>query len=355
MILLADAYRVMPVHTTFLAMPPVAAAWHHPFDQLVALGAVKQPYGGPAFDAYLAELAAEVAELIQRHRPDVIHAQHLGFGLSPAFARAAGRVPIISIAHGTDVLAADHLEQARDVLTEVVAASAAVVAPNTTLAEHIDRLTAGRYTNRLTVLPWGIPVGDAVMRGRRRRRPPDGTGPLTLLHAGRLDENKSTVTAIEALAITRQPHRLTVIGSGPELDHLVTRAYALGVQDRVVFEPFLPRPQLWRRFGDFDAFVFTTAELEAFGLIAIEAQAHGLPVAYSNVAGIGTTLGHAGAPYTPGDPASLAAALDELARDTHWRHAITHAGLDNARRYDVTTTAAQLTALTVRTIGMVHA
>ncbi|MBX7551541.1 glycosyltransferase family 4 protein [Streptomyces sp. tea 10] len=351
MILAADAYRAMHgVHTTFLSMPPVDPAWHPPFDRLVQLHAAKQPYG-PAFHAYVAQLCAEVKELIAQQRPDVIHAQHLGFGLSPALARAADGVPVISIAHGTDVIAADHLEQARDVLTEVVAASVFVVAPNTTLAEHIDRLTAHRYTDRITVIPWGIPASEALVR----HRPHDSVGPLELLHAGRLDENKSTVTAIEALALTNQPHRLTVIGSGPELDHLIQRAQALGVQERVTFEPFLPRHELWRRFPDYDVFVFTTAELEAFGLVAIEAQAHGLPVAYSNLPGMGDTLGRAGNPYTPGNPASLAAAIDHLARDTHWRRALIRAGLDNARRYEITDTAGKLSELTARATRAISA
>ncbi|MGW7543135.1 glycosyltransferase family 4 protein [Streptomyces sp. NPDC054770] len=351
MILAADAYHAMPeMDTTFLTMPPIDRAWHHPFDRLIALGTAKQPYGSPAFDTYVADLTTEVEDLINRHRPDVIHAQHLGFGLSPAFSRAAGRIPVISIAHGTDVIAADHVEQARDAMTEVVAASAFVIAPNSTLAQHIDRLTGRRYTDRLTVVPWGIPVAQALVR----HRPHSGTGPLSLLHAGRLDENKSTITAIEAVALTSQPHRLAVIGSGPELSQLINRAHDLGVHDRVAFEPFLPREELWRRFRDFDTFVFTTAELEAFGLVAIEAQAHGLPVIYSNLPGMNTTLGQAGIPYTPGDPASLAAAIDQMAHDTHWRDALARAGLDNARRYDITTTADLLATLTARAVAAVR-
>ncbi|GAA1889763.1 glycosyltransferase family 4 protein [Asanoa iriomotensis] len=351
MILAADAYRAMPqTYTTFLTLPPTAPNWEHPFN-LIELHTPKQPYGGSAFDAYVNDLTVEVAELIQQHQPDVIHAQHLGFGLSPAFARAAGAVPIISIAHGTDVIAADHLGQARNVLTEVVAASTHVIAPNITLARHVDRLTAHRYTRRLTVIPWGIPIADTKPRTPSHK----DTRPLALLHAGRLDENKSTVTAIDAIPLTSEPHRLTIIGSGPELDHLVSRTHTLGVQDRVMFEPFLPRDQLWRRFEDFDVFVFTTAELEAFGLVAIEAQAHGLPVIYSNLPGLATTLGHAGVAYTPGDPASLAAAIDQLTRDPHLRRTLTRAGPEHARRYDIANTVRQLAALTAHTVAGVTA
>jgi glycosyltransferase involved in cell wall biosynthesis len=343
MILVADAYAAMAdrVHSTFLGMRPMQSGWHS-FDRLVALDTVKRPYG-PDYGHYVEELTGEVHQLVQQHEPHVIHAQHLGFGLAPALVRAAGQVPVISIAHGTDVIAADASEQAREALTEVVAGSAAVVAPNATLADHIDKLTDHRYSERLTIIPWGIPLGQALVRHRPQETV---AGPLNLLHAGRLDANKNTVTAIEAMAVSGRRHRLTIIGSGPEEDALRERARSLGLADRVAFAPFMPRPELWRRFDEFDAFVFTTSGLEAFGLVAIEAQAHGLPVAHSNVAGLAETLGHAGTPYTAGDPVSLAAALDELARDTHWRSALTRAGLDNARRYDIANTADQLADLT---------
>ncbi|MER6912632.1 hypothetical protein ABT354_13260 [Streptomyces sp. NPDC000594] len=48
---------------------------------------------------------------------------------------------------------------------------------------------------------------------------------LRLLHAGRLDANKSTVTAIDALAHITTHHTLT-IGSGPELPALTARTRA---------------------------------------------------------------------------------------------------------------------------------
>jgi glycosyltransferase involved in cell wall biosynthesis len=168
------------------------------------------------------------------------------------------------------------------------------------------------------------------------------------VHAGRLDDNKSTITAVEALALTDQPHHLTVIGKGPLREHLKQRAIELDLRNRVHFHPFLPRAELWRRLPNFDAFIFTTRDLEAFGLVLIEAQAHGLPVAYSNLPGVREVLGSAGVPYTPGDPRSLAVALDEMGRDFHRRKALKKAALDNARRYDISTTCRQLRELTLR-------
>ncbi|KPI29322.1 glycosyl transferase group 1 [Actinobacteria bacterium OV450] len=344
MILASDLYRTMPnTHTTFLGREPIDQAWKTAFDQLIPLSTIKRPQG-PDFDPYLDALTREVGALMKEIRPDAIHAQYLGFALSLAFTRTAGSSPIITIAHGPDVMAAERNERERETLHEVAATSAAIVAPTSALADRIDRLTGRRFTDRLSVIPWGIPLSYA----RVRDQPPTGTGPLSLVHAGRLDDNKSTITAVEALALTDQPHRLTVIGQGTLREHLEQRAIELGLRDRVQFEPFLSRAKLWRRLTDFDAFVFTTRGLEAFGLVLIEAQAHGLPVVYSDLPSVREILGSTGAPYTPGDPRSLAVALDEIGQDMHRRKALTRAALHNARRYDITTTSRQLRELTLR-------
>ncbi|MGW6941791.1 glycosyltransferase family 4 protein [Streptomyces xanthophaeus] len=344
MILVHDLYGAMPeTHTTFLGRAPVDQAWKAAFDQLITLSTTKRPQG-PDFDPYVDELTREVGALIEKTRPDAIHAQYLGFALSLAFTRTASSTPIIAVAHGPDVMAAERNERERETLHEVAAASAAIVAPTSALADRIDRLTGRRFTDRLTVIPWGIPLSDAPVRDQ----PPTGTGLLSLVHAGRLDDNKSTITALEALALTDQPHHLTVIGQGVLQEHLEQRAIELGLRDRVQFEPFLPRAELWRRLPNFDAFVFTTTGLEAFGLVLIEAQAHGLPVAYSDLPSVRETIGSTGVPYTPGDPRSLATALDEMGQDFHQRKALTKAGFNNARRYDITTTGRQLHELTLR-------
>ncbi|MFE8926201.1 glycosyltransferase family 4 protein [Streptomyces rochei] len=344
LILVNDLYRAMPeTRTAYLGRTPFDQTWKDTFDRLVPLSTTKRPQG-PGFDDYVDELTREVATLIQQVKPDAIHAQNVGFALSLALSRTAGSIPVISIAHGTEVMAAERNPAEHAAVREVAAASAAIVAPTSDLAERIDHLTGRRYTDRITVIPWGIRLADAQLRDR----PSADAGPLSLAHAGRLDDNKSTITAIEAIALTEQPHRLTVIGKGPLRNHLEHRTAELGLQDRVCFERHLPRVELWSLLPTFDAFVFTTKGLEAFGLVLVEAQAHGLPVVYSDLPGVRHLLGGGGAPYTPGDPRSLATALDEMSRNLHQRTAASKAALHNARRYDITTTGRLLHELTLR-------
>lgn len=303
-----DVYRQLApdFRTAFMAMPG-SDTWPHGFEETIDLRAAKHPYG-PRFARYAEKLTDEVERFVRIWRPHLIHAQHLGFGLALAFARAAGNTPLISIAHGTDIIAATENDQARDALTEVVTASTAVAVTNTAMADQVDALTQGRFTERLIAIPWGIPLPEHPTAARLT-----DTRRLRLLHAGRLDANKSTATAIEAMALTADKHHLTIIGSGSELPGLTAQATNLDLAGQVRFEPFMTREALWQRFADFDAFLFTTKQLEAFGLVAVEAQAHGLPVVYGDLPGLRQTLGGALA-YRPGDAAALAACVDQLRR-----------------------------------------
>ncbi|MFF3697261.1 glycosyltransferase family 4 protein [Streptomyces sp. NPDC002221] len=341
----SDVYTRLASHgyRTLFAHLPGSGAWEHGFTSTAELAAHKAPYG-PRFEGYANMLTEEMRTLLRIHRPALIHAQHLGFGLALALARAAGSTPMVSIAHGTDVIAASEHAQARSVLNEIVEASLQVIVPSAAMAREVDRLTGGRHRDRLVVVPWGIPLPPEPTAKPRAGRH------LRLLHAGRLDANKDTVTAIEALAHT-SGHRLTVIGSGSELDGLTRRATELGLADRVVFEPFLPRQDLFKRFTDFDALLFTTRTLEAYGLVAVEAQAHGLPVLYSDVAGLTVTLGTGGLSYPPGDSAALAALIDSVAASPTTRRALHQAAVDNARGYDITHTVTHLAALSATALA----
>ncbi|GAA1809584.1 glycosyltransferase family 4 protein [Planosporangium flavigriseum] len=346
-ILCSDTYRVLrgELSTTFFCLPESSPGWDHGFESVVHCQAHKAPYG-PDFDAYVTQLTRIVARHLEILQPDVIHAQHLGFGLSLAFCRVAGNIPIVAVAHGTDVIAAAASTQALAALTEVVERSAEVVLPTEALRRQVDELTAGQWTAKLSVVGWGIPL-DRVASMHR----PSTARALRLLHAGRLDQNKSSVTAVEAMALTKRRHHLRIIGDGDQRESLRRRAIELGVSDQVSFSPFVQRHQLWATFADHDAFLFTTVGLEAFGLVGIEAQAHGLPVMYSAVAGLADSIGDSGLPYRPGDARQLSQAIDLLADDPGLRHSLSTQGIANAHRFDIHHTARGLAHISSRVRG----
>jgi len=335
MILCSDLYRELAadVQITFVGLTNDEPEWDHGFKDIVECKVEKASYG-PQYENYVAELTEVIQDVLHRKRPSILHAQHLGFGLSVAFCRAKRSQPLISFAHGTDVIEASASAQALAVLCEVVSHSLEVICPTQSLLEEVQSLTDNRWNDRLQVIPWGIPLERVSSQHK-----PSNSPILNLLYAGRLDSNKSVVTAIDALPLTRLPHHLTIIGQGDQLLELRQQSARLGLTQRVEFQPFLDRAELWRRFQHFDALLFTTGGLEAFGLVGIEAQAHGVPVIYSDVGGLRETIGSSGLSYAPCDARELAQLIDLISSDTSLRVKLHNESLLNARKYDSHVTA----------------
>ncbi|MFE7135455.1 glycosyltransferase family 4 protein [Streptomyces sp. NPDC057638] len=338
-ILCSDVYGRLRdrVDSTFFCLPPTAEEWDHGFSRIAVCQTPKKPYGAE-FSAYVEGLTQEVRRELSNSPYDLIHAQHLGYGLSLAFCRAGSGLPIISIAHGTDVIDSLTCDQAADALREIVESSTAVVVPNEAMREYVVSIAGAQPDGRIVTLPWGIPLEGVGAHAAPR----DDGEPLRLLHAGRLEPVKSPVTAVESLAHMASPHTLTIVGGGSELESLMRRAAALRLLDRVTFKPFMSRQELWREFSQHDMFLFTTTGVEAFGLVTVEAQAHGLPVAYGDVDAMGETLGLGGIPYPAGDARALARVVDQLARDSTTRRKVSAIAIENSARFSVDLTSGQL-------------
>jgi glycosyltransferase involved in cell wall biosynthesis len=72
---------------------------------------------------------------------------------------------------------------------------------------------------------------------------------------------------------------------------------------------------LCEAFDDFDCIVIPTVYLEAFGLVALEAQSRGLPVISSDLDSLKEVMGEAALYFKAGCSHSLAGTLKLLAED----------------------------------------
>ena len=139
---------------------------------------------------------------------------------------------------------------------------------------------------RWTVLPCGINCGAfRIPPDRQQVRNEMGIPPDALVvgHVGRFSEAKNHSFALDVLAVAmaRNPriHALFV-GDGPMKTFMMEKASKLGIGGRVVFAGIrsdIPRLMM----GAMDVFLFPS-KWEGLGLVAIEAQAAGLPCLMSD-------------------------------------------------------------------------
>ncbi|MCB1348522.1 MAG: glycosyltransferase [Maritimibacter sp.] len=141
-------------------------------------------------------------------------------------------------------------------------------------------LSAGRWVDRRLGLEGRHNIRrlsqlgiDPEIAALRSLRPSDT---IRIVSAGRLDWLKSLDLILLALVHLPKDATVTLIGDGPCRDFLSALARDLGIAERVIFRPTVPRAQLLALYNDFDLFVFASPEVA--GLSWIEALATGLPV-----------------------------------------------------------------------------
>jgi len=136
----------------------------------------------------------------------------------------------------------------------------------------------------------------------------------TLLVVGRLVPYKGVDVLLRALASMTGAPPLLVAGDGPERPRLVALARRLGVDARFLGRvPDEELPALYRAARL--TVLPSINRQEAFGITLIESMACGTPVVASRLPGVAEVASLAGVLAEPGDPASLAAALEQALRN----------------------------------------
>ena len=171
--------------------------------------------------------------------------------------------------------------------------------------------------------------------------PPKPAAPkdkIVVLTVGRLHPRKGqlvTLQALQALAPdVRARLEYWIVGSQSKANYEeILRATAAARPDLAVrFFGDIPDDELSDLYDRADIFAMTSINhghsVEGFGLVYLEAAAHGLPVVAHDVGGVSEAVmdGVTGLLVPPDRPAQLAAAFEKLIHDTPLRHQLGAAG-----------------------------
>jgi D-inositol-3-phosphate glycosyltransferase len=249
---------------------------------------------------------------------------------------------------------------------EVVAAADRLVANTEDEARQLIELYGATPWRVETVSP-GVdlsvfrPVASVADVRRRLGLAPDA---IVLVFAGRIQPLKGPDVVLRAAASLLRlapelAERLVVVfvggpsgsevGAPGRLDGL---AGELGVAGRVRFEPPCPHRDLadWYRAA---TLVVVPSHSESFGLVALEAQACGTPVAAAAVGGLRTAVrdGFSGVLVDGHDPELWASVLRDLVLSPRWLASLSRGALAHASGFGWPATADRLIEVYTRAMA----
>lgn len=253
-------------------------------------------------------------DLMRRERPDAIVSAlaycNLKAAIAAGLAGAASRLVITW--HGYAVSEPQRLSQIGytliPLLSRVAGASIAVSdGLRTNLVTRFrsapDRTRRIYNPVRVDDIPAGLDAGALAAR------------PPLVLAVGRLLPDKGFMTLLQAFARLHTPQaRLVILGEGPQRADLQAEIARLGLTGRVDLPGHVVEP--WSYFTKARCFV-SASLMESFGLVLVEALAHGLPVVSTDCGATAEVLGDGrfGTLVPVGDTQAIARAIDAQLAD----------------------------------------
>jgi glycosyltransferase involved in cell wall biosynthesis len=138
--------------------------------------------------------------------------------------------------------------------------------------------------------------------------------------------------------------RLTLAGDGPLMKAVRAEVARLGLREHVALVGAVPRARVAALYAAADVFVLPSLN-EAFGIVALEARAAGLPVVAMRAGGAADLVEHGRDGLLAEDDADLAAQLARIVVDAGLRARLAGAAARDLVRYDWQAVAARHEAL----------
>jgi glycogen synthase len=286
-----DQKRSMEIRTVASILQPydTTSAYEARLRQTMDGNAILQSLYGPDLGQAVQRFSEMSVEMTRDVNPDVIHCHDWMTYEAGIHAANHHDKPLIAHIHATEL---DRTDFKPDPWIAERERQGLIAADKVIAVSH--------YTKSLLVTHYGIAADKIAVVHNGHDAPKNiqhvkiqDRIPLVLF-VGRLTVQKNPVQFLESAKIVRQhipDAQFVMAGDGPMLEELVSRACAMGLGDCMIFTGKASRKEVEALYAKASCFVMPSLS-EPFGLVALEAIGHGVPVVLSKQSGASEVIDH---------------------------------------------------------------
>jgi N-acetyl-alpha-D-glucosaminyl L-malate synthase BshA len=242
------------------------------------------------YPPYELVLASKMVDVAKYEKLDLLHVHYAIPHASAAItakqvlAEEGIHVPVVTTLHGTDITLLGKDASFEPVISFAINKSDAVTAVSQSL--RLDTYKLFGINREIEVIPNFIHLGKTDMRGQEDLRSEYAEADERILvHISNFRPVKRIHEVVEIFAGIRKQvkSKLVMVGDGPERSRAEQFCREHHLCDEVVFLGNVKNPMEILSIADL---FILPSESESFGLSALEAMAHGVPVISTNTGGL---------------------------------------------------------------------
>lgn len=242
------------------------------------------------YQPYELALSSRLVDVVKSNQIDVLHVH---YAIPHAYAAYMAKkmlidmgiqIPIVTTLHGTDITLVGSHPFYRPAVTFSINHSDRVTAVSESLKE--DTLRLFEIRKNIQVIPNFIDIDKIKSKGKPCERSLLASKEEKIL--SHISNFRPLKRILDVIAIFEGVHpkvksKLMMVGEGPEKQKAVQYVKEKGLEERVLFLGNINEIEKILCYSDL---FLLPSEKESFGLSALEAMAHGVPVISSNTGGI---------------------------------------------------------------------